>query len=35
MRQFQRRGQPATAVEWVLAAVAYNLIRYRNLRRPA
>ena len=35
MRQFQRRGQPAIAVEWVLAAIAYNLIRYRNLRRKA
>jgi transposase len=34
MRQFQRRGQPATAVEWALAAMAYNLTRYRNLRRP-
>jgi transposase len=33
MRQFQRRGRAATAVEWVLASVAYNLIRYRNLRR--
>jgi transposase len=33
MRQFQRRGRPATAVEWVLASVAYNLMRYRNLRR--
>jgi transposase len=35
MRQFQRRGRAATAVEWVLASVAYNLIRYRNLRRKA
>jgi hypothetical protein len=35
MRQFQRRGRAATAVEWVLASVAYNLIRYRNLRREA
>jgi hypothetical protein len=34
MRQFQRRGQPATTVEWALAAMAYNLTRYRNLRRP-
>lgn len=34
MRQFQRRGQPATAVEWTLAAMAYNLTHYRNLRRP-
>ena len=24
MRQFQRRGQPATAVEWTLASIAYN-----------
>jgi len=35
MRQFQRRGKPATAVEWTLASIAYNLIRYRNLRRKA
>lgn len=35
MRQFHRRGQPATAVEGVLAAMAYNLTRYRNLRRKA
>jgi len=35
MRQFQRRGRPATAVEWALASIAYNLIRYRNLRRKA
>lgn len=34
MRQFQRRGQPATAVEWALAAMAYNLTRYRKIRRP-
>jgi hypothetical protein len=34
MRQFPRRGQPATAVEWALAAMAYDLTRYRNLRRP-
>jgi hypothetical protein len=33
MRQFQRRGQPATAVEWTLASIAYNLIHYRNLCR--
>lgn len=33
MRQFQRRGQPATAVEWALAAIAYNLSRYHKLRR--
>ena len=33
MRQFQRRGQPATAVEWALASIAYNLIHYRNLCR--
>lgn len=35
MRQFERRGQPATAAEWALASMAYNLIRYRNLRRKA
>ncbi len=35
MRQFQRRGQPATAVEWALAAIAYNLSRYHKLRRRA
>lgn len=33
MRQFHRRGKAATAAEWALAAMAYNLIRYRNLRR--
>jgi transposase len=33
MRQFQRRGRLATAVEWALASMAYNLIRYHNLRR--
>ena len=33
MRQFYRRGKAATAAEWALAAMAYNLIRYRNLRR--
>ena len=33
MRQFQRRGKPATAVQWALASIAYNLIRYRNLRQ--
>lgn len=27
--------QSATAVAWVLAAVPYNLIRYRNLRHQA
>lgn len=32
MRQFQRRGKSATAVEWTLASVAHNLIRYRKLR---
>jgi len=31
-RQFQRRGRPATAVEWALPSMAYNLIRYRSLR---
>jgi len=35
MRQFQRRGQMATAAEWTLAAIAYNLSRYRNLRNAA
>jgi transposase len=35
MRQFQRRGRAATAVEWALASTAYNLIRYHNLRRRA
>jgi len=35
MRQFQRRGRPATAVEWALASIAHNLIRYRTLRRKA
>jgi transposase len=35
MRQFQRRGQQATAVEWALAAIAYNLSRYHKLRRSA
>jgi transposase len=33
MRQFQRRGWPATAVEWTLASIAYNLSRYSKLRR--
>ncbi|GAC1643200.1 MAG: hypothetical protein NVS9B14_24570 [Candidatus Acidiferrum sp.] len=33
MRQFQRRGLAAVAVEWTLAAIAHNLIRYHNLRR--
>lgn len=32
MRQFQRRGLPAVAVEWTLAAIAHNLIRYHTLR---
>jgi len=32
MRQFQRRGRPATAVEWVLASIAYNLSRYHQRR---
>jgi len=35
MRQFERRGRPATAVEWALASMAYNLSRYHNLRRRA
>jgi transposase len=33
LRQFQRRGLAAAAVEWVLAATAYNLTRYHVLRR--
>jgi len=33
MRQFQRRGLSAVAVEWALAAMAHNLIRYHTLRR--
>lgn len=32
MRQFQRRGLAAVAVEWTLAAIAYNLARYHTLR---
>lgn len=35
MRQFQRRGLSAVALEWTLAAIAYNLIRYHTLRRSA
>ena len=35
MRQFQRRGLSKVAVEWTLAAIAHNLIRYHNLRRTA
>ncbi len=35
MRQFQRRGLSKVAVEWSLAVIAHNLIRYRNLRRTA
>lgn len=35
MRQFHRRGKAATAAEWALAAMAHNLIRYRNLRHRA
>ncbi len=35
MRQFQRRGRPATAVEWALASIAYNLSRYHKLRLKA
>jgi len=35
MRQFQRRGLQAVAVEWTLAAIAHNLVRYYHLRaRP-
>ena len=33
MRQFERRGKTAVAVEWTLASIAYNLTRYRSLRR--
>lgn len=33
MRQFQRRGLSAVALEWTLAAIAHNLIRYHTLRR--
>jgi hypothetical protein len=33
MRQFQRRGLSAVVVEWTLAAIAHNLIRYHMLRR--
>jgi len=33
MRQFQRRGLAAVAVEWTLATIAHNLIRYYLLRR--
>jgi Transposase DDE domain/Domain of unknown function (DUF4382) len=33
MRQFQRRGRAATAVEWALASMAYNLSRYHQRRR--
>jgi len=33
MRQFQRRGLRAVALEWTLAAMAYNLVRYHVLRR--
>lgn len=35
MRQFMRRGLAAVAVEWTLAAMAHNLIRYHLLRRSA
>lgn len=35
MRQFQRRGLYAVALEWTLAASAHNLIRYHTLRRSA
>jgi len=35
MRQFERRGKAAVAIEWVLASIAYNLIRYHTLRRSA
>jgi transposase len=32
MRQFQRRGLSAVAVEWTFAVIAYNLSRYHALR---
>lgn len=32
MRQFQRRGLALVAVEWTLATIAHNLIRYHTLR---
>lgn len=35
MRQFERRGKAAVAVEWALASIAYNLTRYHTLRRRA
>lgn len=35
MRQFERRGKAAVAVEWALASIAYNLTRYHTLRRSA
>jgi transposase len=35
MRQFQRRGLSAVVVEWTLAVIAHNLIRYHMLRRRA
>jgi hypothetical protein len=35
MRQFERRGLAAVAVEWTLAAIAYNVTHYHNLRRQA
>ena len=35
MRQFQRRGLSAVALEWTLAAIVHNLIRYHALRRSA
>lgn len=35
MRQFERRGKAAVAVEWTLASIAYNLTRYHTLRRRA
>ena len=35
MRQFQRRGLAAVALEWTLAAMAHNLIRYHIRRRSA
>lgn len=35
MRQFQRRGLQAVAVEWTLATIAHNLVHYYHLRgRP-
>ena len=34
MRQFQRRGLVKVAVEFTLAAIAFNLKRWHRVRRP-